>query len=176
MICFFRTKPTLTGSTGPMVDRGQDSSTSHQHSPGLQAGAFSCPHSKEHVTAPLMQEKQTSPGDLQTPFKMFSNPFCTSTCVSSQKKRNFSGADFNERRWNWPSLASSSCPLTPYWLGHAAPFDWHSDCSPPATNHPWKWINASPSPFISFFQFMSALRKKFRLRLIRYSSKRRQRP
>lgn len=135
---------------------------------GLQTGAFSCPHSQEDVTAPLMQEKQASYGDLQTPLRIFS--FCTFTCVTSQKKETFQVLTSMKGDETGPAWH----PHPPLWPIS----DW--DMQHPLLAQLWftfsykgslKWVNASLSPFMSFFQFVSAPRNKFRLHLIKYSSK-----
>lgn len=93
-ICFFKTKPTLTGSTEATVERGEDSSPSHRggccssqafprhHGQELWAG----PHPKEPATVKLLPEKQTGPGDLQTSFKMISNPTALLLVLLVEKK------------------------------------------------------------------------------------------
>lgn len=173
MICFFRTKSTLTGSTGAMVERGQDSSTSPQHSPWLQAGVSASPiprnvwqpHSCGRIKPDLVIYKLL--------LRCFQTLLHFYLCEWPEKRN--SGADSHAERWNWPSLASSSLlsPISDQDMQH--PLLANSYGSPPATEDPWKSVNASPSQFISFSKLKSALRKKFRLHLIRYSSKRRQR-
>lgn len=93
-ICFFKIKPTLTGSTEATVEWGPENSPTHRGS-CCSSRAFpldhrqelsAAPHPKKPATAKLPQEKQTGPGDLQTSFKMFSNPSALLLVLLVEKK------------------------------------------------------------------------------------------
>jgi len=87
------------------------------------------PHPTEPVTAELLQETQTGPGDLQTSFKMFSNPIALLP-VLKKSLRVLTLAQGDE------TGPAQRHPLAHYWLGCAAPLLRRGLRSPQATEDP----------------------------------------
>lgn len=102
-----------------MVERGQDSSTSHQHSPQLQAGVSASPIPRNVGQPHSCRRNKPALVIYKLLLRCFQTLLHFYLCEWPEKRN--SGADSHAERWNWPSLASSSSPLTQWRPRYAAP-------------------------------------------------------